>query len=63
MRVTAEEIHEEVEPYRHLIMSRIAEGKQDVASATESLRAIRWLERVSNHLDHLMWHLQQLKFN
>ena len=58
---TADEIHQQVEPYRQMMMTRIAEGKQDIPSGTNCLEAIRWLDRVSNHLDHLIWHLKTIK--
>ena len=55
------QIHEQVEPYRQMVMAKIAQGKQDIPSATSCLEAIRWLERVSDHLEHLVWHFQTLK--
>ncbi len=55
------EIHQQVQPYRQMIMTKIAESKQDIYSATNCLEAIRWLERVSYHLDHLIWHLNNMR--
>lgn len=57
----SQQIHQQVKPYRHMIMTRIAESKQDVRSATACLEAIRWLERVGDHLEHLIWHLKTLR--
>ena len=33
----------------------------DSPSGTNCLEAVRWLDRVSNHLDHLIWHLKTIK--
>ena len=61
VKQVSEQIHEQVEPYRQMVMTKIAQGKQDIPSATSCLEAIRWLERVSDHLEHLVWHFQTLK--
>ena len=61
VKQVSEQIHEQVQPYRQMIMTKIAQGKQDIPSATSCLEAIRWLERVSDHLEHLVWHFQTLK--
>jgi phosphate:Na+ symporter len=61
VKQVSEQINEQVEPYRQMVMTKIAQGKQDIPSATSCLEAIRWLERVSDHLEHLVWHFQTLK--
>ena len=44
-------------PYRASIMEQIAAGELDVPEGTRRLEAIRWLDRVSHHLAHIIQHL------
>jgi phosphate:Na+ symporter len=39
-------------------MEQIASGELDVPEGTRRLEAIRWLDRVSHHLEHMMRHLR-----
>lgn len=45
------------EPLRADIMSQVASGKLSVAEGTDCLEAIRWLQRVSLHVDRISHHL------
>ena len=45
------------EPLRADIMSQVASGKLSVAEGTDCLEAIRWLQRVSVHVDRITFHL------
>jgi phosphate:Na+ symporter len=50
-------MQEERPPYRASIMEQIASGELSVPEGTRRLEAIRWLDRVSHHLDRIMQHL------
>ena len=52
-------ISSHAEPLRDNIMSRIATGSIDVPLATDQLEAIRWLRRVSKHINRITNHLAQ----
>ncbi|MEM7020492.1 MAG: hypothetical protein AAF512_24515, partial [Pseudomonadota bacterium] len=56
----AHDIYQQIEPYRHQVMSKIAVGQQNVPTATNQLEAIRWLARVSRHLEQVVRHLKNL---
>ena len=49
------------EPVRHEIMTDIAEGGFTVPEATAHLEALRWLQRIMNHVFRISFHLKQLK--
>jgi hypothetical protein len=52
-------------PYRVSIMDQIACGELDVPESTRQFETIRWLNRVSHHLERMMWrlHIVQTKHN
>ena len=56
-REIAEFINLHAEPLRDGIMSRIATGSMDIPLATDRLEAIRWLRRVSKHINRISNHL------
>ena len=55
----ASEMRNLVEPLREEIMSKIARSEMDVPDATNRLEAVRWLERVSNHIARITYHFMQ----
>ena len=46
-----------VQPLRHRVMEAIATGDLELERGTHSLEAIRWLERVSRHLQQICRHM------
>ena len=58
-REIAEFISSHAEPLREKIMSRIATGSVDIPLATAQLEALRWLRRVSKHINRITEHLTQ----
>ncbi|MDH5765559.1 MAG: Na/Pi symporter [Gammaproteobacteria bacterium] len=54
-------INEQAEPLRDRIMSHIAHGKIDVPLATDQLEGIRWLRRVSRHINRICQHLNNIQ--
>lgn len=54
----ARHLHHRVDPFRNAVMVEIASGALDVDDGTARLEAIRWLRRVSQHLQHICRHLQ-----
>jgi phosphate:Na+ symporter len=46
-----------VAPYRQVVLAAVAQGELDVDAGTERLEAIRWLRRVSQHLERTCHHL------
>lgn len=63
-RIVSEEtnakIHASLQPTRNEIMNAIADGSVDVPEATQSLEAIRWMNRVSFHLAQITLHLEKI---
>jgi phosphate:Na+ symporter len=53
------DIGEQVDPMRDIIASSIASGRLDIPDATDCLEAIRWLDRVSHHVNRIALHIQQ----
>ncbi len=53
---THSQIIDQVSPFREEVMREIAVGNLDVAQGTDRLEAIRWLTRVSKHLEHIVKH-------
>lgn len=45
-----------VNHYRSDITTKIATGKIDIPHGTDYFEAIRWLNRVSNHIERIMYH-------
>ena len=56
---TAAQIHDQVEPLREAIIEKMAHDKIDATIATDQLEAIRWLQRVSEHIARISHHSQQ----
>lgn len=56
---TAAYIHDQVEPLRENIMTKIARDEIDVPEGTLRLEAIRWLKRVSKHIARVMQHYSE----
>lgn len=56
---TAEYIKQKVQPYRQKITYKIASGQIDVQECSSKLEAIRWLSRVSIHINRITYHLQR----
>jgi phosphate:Na+ symporter len=50
-----------VAPYRQEVLAAVAQGELDVDAGTERLEAIRWLRRVSQHLERACHHLGVLE--
>ncbi|TCS38842.1 Na/Pi cotransporter family protein [Reinekea marinisedimentorum] len=51
------DIHSVHEGFREDVMKSLAQGDIDMTQATDHLEAIRWLRRVSRHLDRISYHL------
>ena len=47
------------EPIRNAIMTDTASGLLTVPQATDKVEAIRWLQRVSNHIARITFHFQK----
>jgi len=60
-RTTRINLAKQTEPIRNSIMTDIAQGHLTVPQATNSLEAIRWLQRVFNHIARISYHLRSLK--
>ena len=56
---TAGVIHKIVRPYREAAMAQVGCGQIDVAAGTARLEAIRWLRRVSKHINRICYHMNQ----
>ncbi|MGD8526650.1 MAG: Na/Pi symporter [Thioalkalispiraceae bacterium] len=55
----SQEIENQVQPVREAIMENVAASHIDVQLATDYLEAIRWLDRVSDHIERITHHLAQ----
>ena len=55
----AYEIHKQQEPLRNDIVASMAKGEIDTTEVRLYLEAIRWLERVSNHIARITYHYEQ----
>jgi len=44
-------------------MEKVATGKFDVLQANDYLEAIRWLDRVSDHIERISFHISTGKIN
>ncbi len=53
------QLAEQLEPVRKKIMTDIALGKVTVPRATEYMEALRWLQRISNHLARSVYHCRE----
>jgi phosphate:Na+ symporter len=56
---TAGIIYQIVRPYREVAMAEVGSGHIDVATGTARLEAIRWLRRVSKHINRICYHMDQ----
>ncbi|MFO7629038.1 MAG: Na/Pi symporter [Prochlorococcaceae cyanobacterium] len=56
-RECAQQLHRRVDPYRQEVLAAVAQGLLDVDAGTTRLEAIRWLRRVSQHLERVCHHL------
>jgi phosphate:Na+ symporter len=56
---TSKKIHAKVRPFRASVMSRVARGEIYVNKATNYLEAIRWLRRVSRHVQRICEHVEK----
>lgn len=56
-RASAQGLHRRVGPYRHNVLAAVASGGLDLDSGTARLEAIRWLRRVSQHMERACHHL------
>jgi len=52
-------IFKQLEPLRDSIMTQVAAGKMNVPRATDTVEAIRWLKRVSTHINRITYHLNK----
>jgi phosphate:Na+ symporter len=50
----------QLEPIRDSLMTDIASGRLSVPEATEKIEALRWLQRVFNHINRISFHLKVL---
>lgn len=55
----ASQILENVEPLRESVIEKMAQDEIKSHTATDLLQAIRWLERVSKHIDRITYHSQK----
>ena len=60
-RRTESIIGEQVEPMRDRIASSVADSRIDVSEATDSLKALRWLQRVSHHIARISLHIHRAR--
>ena len=56
---TKTKLYKLIKPYRRLIVEQIARGELDVIVGTDYLEGIRWLKRVSWHLNRISLHYKQ----
>jgi phosphate:Na+ symporter len=59
-RATRINLSKQMEPIRNNIMTNIALGELTVPQATSNMEAIRWLQRVFNHIARISYHLKSL---
>ena len=55
------QIEDEVTPIRETIIENTAAGKINIEIANDYLEAIRWLDRVSDHIERIAYHLASEK--
>jgi len=56
-------IFKQLEPLRDSIMTQVAAGKMNVPRTTDAVEAIRWLKRVSTHINRITCHLNKATIN
>ncbi len=54
---SAQALHRRVAPYRQEVLAAVARGELDLDAGTARLEGIRWLRRVSQHLERASYHL------
>jgi len=54
------EIHDFAQPYRHNIVEEMGNNKLSIPKGTRQLEAIRWLRRVSTHLNEIVNYLSHI---
>ncbi|MEY3964227.1 MAG: hypothetical protein RLZZ106_1482, partial [Cyanobacteriota bacterium] len=59
LRQSAALLQGRVEPFRRQVLAQVARGELEVEEATRRLEAMRWLNRVSDHLLRISLHLSQ----
>lgn len=59
-KTTSINLSKQVEPIRNNIMTGIALGELSIPQATDDMEAIRWLQRVFNHVVRISYHLKPL---
>lgn len=62
-KATRINLSKQMEPIRNNIMTDIALGELTVPQATSNMEAIRWLQRVFNHIARISYHLKSLNNN
>ncbi|MDX1431222.1 MAG: Na/Pi symporter [Gammaproteobacteria bacterium] len=58
-RETSTRIHERVRSFRASVMERVGAAELDVPTGTRRLESIRWLRRVSKHVQRIMQHASE----
>lgn len=53
-------VMQQTEQYRETLMQKIATGDIDVPNGTDYLEAVRWLQRVSIHIERIVKHLGEV---
>lgn len=56
---TKASLYKHMKNYRELIVTRIAKGELNVEEGTDYLEGVRWLKRVSWHLERISYHYEQ----
>jgi phosphate:Na+ symporter len=56
---TGSRLHERVRPFRQDVLEEVACGSVDLAEGTQRLEGMRWLRRVSQHLQRICGHMEQ----
>ena len=54
---SAQALHRRVAPYRQEVLAAVGRGELDLDAGTARLEAIRWLRRLSQHLERACYHL------
>jgi phosphate:Na+ symporter len=59
-RATRINLSKQMEPIRNNIMTDTALAELTIPQATSNMEAIRWLQRVFNHITRISYHLKFL---
>lgn len=57
-RSTGSRLQQRVRPFRQDVLAEVASGSVELAEGTQRLEAMRWLRRVSQHLQRICDHLE-----